>query len=178
MKKPIVMLFAVLMLLLIVVGSSSAAPGVTDPQALADLAAVRQATAKYHDVNNALAAGYLPTEDCEEMPGVGGMGFHFASPGRIVDPAINMLDPEVLLYVSTGGGMKLVGVEYVLPIGPPDAPVPDPAPPAPVLFGQTFDGPMLGHVPGMPPHYDLHAWIWEANPSGIFAQWNPNVSCG
>jgi len=26
-------------------------------------------------------------------------------------------------------------------------------------------------------HYDLHAWIWEDNPKGVFAQYNPEVSC-
>ena len=45
------------------------------------------------------------------------------------------------------------------------------------LFGRGFDGPMLGHGPGMPIHYDLHAWIAEANPSGVFAQWNPAIRC-
>ena len=29
----------------------------------------------------------------------------------------------------------------------------------------------------MPPHYDLHVWVWQANPAGIFAPFNPNVSC-
>lgn len=24
---------------------------------------------------------------------------------------------------------------------------------------------------------DLHAWIWKHNPSGTFAEWNPNVRC-
>ena len=37
-----------------------------------------------------------------------------------------------------------------------------------------FDGPMLGHEPGMPIHYDLHAWLWKQNPSGMFARWNPD----
>ena len=34
-----------------------------------DLAAVREATAKYHNVNAAIADGYVPTEQC-----VDGMG--------------------------------------------------------------------------------------------------------
>jgi hypothetical protein len=29
----------------------------------------------------------------------------------------------------------------------------------------------------MPEHYDLHAWVWQANPAGMFAAWNPTVSC-
>jgi hypothetical protein len=49
----------------------------------------------------------------------------------------------------------------------------------PSLFGQPFDGPVLGHgAPGvMPIHYDLHVWVAEENPSGVFAMFNPEVSC-
>jgi len=47
----------------------------------------------------------------------------------------------------------------------------------PVLLGQPFDGPMPGHGPGMPVHYDLHVWTHKANPAGVFAPWNPKVSC-
>jgi hypothetical protein len=36
---------------------------------------------------------------------------------------------------------------------------------------------MEGHEPGMPIHYDLHAWVWKHNPSGDFAQFNPEVAC-
>ena len=27
------------------------------------------------------------------------------------------------------------------------------------------------------PHYDLHVWVFRDNPNGMFAQYNPNVSC-
>ncbi len=47
----------------------------------------------------------------------------------------------------------------------------------PELFGKKFDGPMPGHGPGMPVHYDLHAYIWTTNPAGTLATWNPEVSC-
>lgn len=42
---------------------------------------------------------------------------------------------------------------------------------------RPFDGPTLGHEPGMPIHHDLHAWVWKHNPAGTFAQFNPRVSC-
>lgn len=155
----------------------AATGGITDVQALKDLAAVRQATVKYHDLNQAVADGFMPTDTCVAVPGVGGMGYHFVNIARLMDPAISLTEPEILLYARVGGEMKLVGVEYMLAIGAPDSPVPNPAPPAPVLFGQTFDGPMEGHEPGMPPHYDFHVWVWQANPDGMFAQLNPNISC-
>lgn len=50
--------------------------------------------------------------------------------------------------------------------------------PHPSLFGRAFDGPMAGHSPGMPEHHDLHAWIWQGNPNGVIARWNPTVRCG
>jgi hypothetical protein len=51
-------------------------------------------------------------------------------------------------------------------------------PPAPVLFGSVaFNGPMAGHSPGMPWHYDQHVWVWSDNPAGTFAQFNPRLSC-
>jgi hypothetical protein len=48
----------------------------------------------------------------------------------------------------------------------------------PQLFGRTFDGPMPGHSPEMPWHWDLRVWVWAYNPSGTFAQWNPALKCG
>ena len=47
----------------------------------------------------------------------------------------------------------------------------------PSLFGVTFDGPMPGHNPTMPIHYDLHVWLFADNPSGMFAPFNPTLSC-
>ncbi|HUG65708.1 MAG TPA: hypothetical protein VMK83_10860 [Gaiellaceae bacterium] len=47
----------------------------------------------------------------------------------------------------------------------------------PSLFGRAFDGPMPGHNPFMPVHYDLHVWVAEHNPSGVFALFNPALSC-
>ena len=71
----------------------------------------------------------------------------------------------------------MVGVEYFEPyLGL--------AADAPTLFGRTFEGPMdAEHRPpghpdySGPDHYDLHVWLWQGNPDGIFAEFNPNVSC-
>ena len=135
------------LLLSFLASNAYAAPGVTDPAVLKDLAALRQATVKYHDVNEALADGFIRTPRCVEVPGLGGMGIHFINPARLRNPAVKLLEPEILLYAETEDGMKLLAVEYFFGIGPPDAPVPDPAPPAPVLFARPFNGPMLGHRP-------------------------------
>jgi hypothetical protein len=176
MKKLTVSLSIAVLVVLIIAGAAYAATGVADPVVLKDLARVRQATDRYHDVNVALADGFIRTPNCVASPS-GGMGIHFINPARLMDPAINLVEPEILLYVETSEGMKLIGVEYFEGIGAPDTHVPNPAPPAPVLFGRQFDGPMEQHEPGQPPHYDLHVWVWQANPKGMFAQFNPNVTC-
>lgn len=165
-----------------------------DPSLGPQLAAVRAATAKYHDVDVAVAAGYLnPSGRACDQIAIGAMGIHSPNLALQGNQALDPLQPEVLLYLpKPGGGFRLVGVEYIQVVllrDPATGMVApwhshDPWPshyqvvtPTPQLFGQTFDGPMPGHVPGMPWHWDLHAWIWAQNPTGIFSQWNPAISC-
>lgn len=144
--------------------SSNAVPGAAAAgSALAD---VRRATAKYHDYDAAVADGYVigPNEPC-----VPGMGYHALNPG-LIDGTIDALQPEVLLYEQLSNGKrKLIGVEYFIPAALAGA--------TPSLFGTNFHGPMPGHAPGMPVHYDLHAWIWLGNPDGTLATFNPKVTC-
>jgi hypothetical protein len=136
---------------------------VTDPEILRQLARIRQVTAKYHDVKQALADGYTAPPECR-----GGMGFHYYNLPLFMDLETDPLRPEILIYAPTEQGLKLVAVEYwVADLGQPH----------PTLLGQQFDGPMPGHGPGEPVHYDLHAWIWQANPDGLFAPHNLNITC-
>ena len=161
----------------------------------APLATVRQATAAFHDVDKAIAAGYgSPVGGSCEETAAGAMGVHSSNPALRQDPALIPEQPETLLYLPTGGGnYRLVGVEYAQvlllrntqtgQVGPWSSPGPWPVQyvvvnSTPSLFGQNFQGPMAGHRPGMPWHYDLHVWTWAPNPSGMFAQWNPSLSCG
>jgi hypothetical protein len=136
----------------------------------------KEATAKYQDVNVALADGYVATDNCVASP-AGAMGFHYVNPELARDPDIDPGKPEILLYIPTSNGVKLTGIEYSLGIGAPGSPIPDSPPPAPEMFGQHFHGPMEGHGPDGPPHYDLHVWAWEENPNGDFADFNPALSC-
>ncbi len=145
-----------------------ATPAIANHSVNRQLAEVRNATAKYHDVNVALADGYLPSPECAAHPTEGGMGYHYIKPALAGDLESDPLQPELLLYAPTSDGLKLVGVEYFqAAVGQPQ----------PTLFGQAFDGPMPGHEPGMPEHYDLHVWLWDHNPAGMFAPWNVNVKC-
>lgn len=156
-------------------GPALAVPGKLEPNVKKGLAQVRQETTKYHDVDKALADGYLPTEHCVEEPGLGGMGFHYINPALIGDPAVDPSKPEVLLYSPKGNGeVKLVGVEYLVVDADQDLATDEDRP---NLFGGPFNGPMEGHEPSMPVHYDLHAWIFKGNPEGVFADFNPRVNC-
>lgn len=136
---------------------------------------IREATAEFVDPANAVAAGYLPTDDCVEAPGLGGMGFHYVKPALMGDGMIDPTLPEILVYApQRDGSRKLVAVEYIKFDGDQDLATADDKP---TLFGESFEGPMPGHGPGMPVHYDLHAWVWKWNPAGILAGFNPQISC-
>ena len=136
-----------------------------------DLAKVRAATAAFHDVKAAEAAGYVPVSPCEELPGSGAMGVHYLNPGLAQDGAVDAKRPEVLLYLPGPDGLRLVGVEWFVAEAATGGQRPE-------VLGIPFDGPMAGHSPDMPSHYDLHAWVWGHNPAGTFAAWNPALSCG
>lgn len=155
----------------------------------ADLQAVRAAVSIYHSYDEAQLAGFsVGNEPCVSSP-AGTMGIHAANPARIASGIVDALYPPILIYLPRAdGSLGLVAVEYfhVALANTANGPAPwfaaTPPPlgffnPAPSLFGQTFDGPMPGHNPQMPWHYDLHAWVIEHNPAGTFAQWNPAISC-
>jgi hypothetical protein len=159
----------VAMLALFVTTASAGRPVENDPAVLRQLAQVRHVTAKYHDLETARADGYVLDPVCAALPdGSGAMGYHAVNYALFADPAVSETQPEALLYGKIGDKYHLLGVEWLTP---------DIGQDHPELFGVPFDGPMPGHAPGMPVHYDLHAWIWFPNPSGIFAPWNPLVSC-
>ena len=140
-----------------------------------DLRRARAATRRFRSVAAARAAGYAATGECAQDPKYGGMGIHYANPDLIEDGRLDVTEPEVLVYQPMPSGrLRLGAVEYFQADADQDlATDPD----RPHLFGLPFDGPMLGHEPGMPIHYDLHVWLYRHNPAGLFAAWNPRVHC-
>lgn len=135
-------------------------------------AQVREATAAFRDINQAIAAGHVQFGGCVSGPEAGAMGVHFVN-GALVDATLDVTQPEALIYEFKNGMARLVGVEFITP-----APVWDAAHDGPpVLNGQHF------HLMGtpnryrMPALYELHVWAWRQNPNGTFADWNPRVSC-
>jgi hypothetical protein len=133
-----------------------------------DLATLRRVTASFHRFSNAVAAGWsTQITPCMTDPnGAGGMGFHYGNT-RLIDGSVRVDQPELLLYEpQKNGRLRLVAVEYIIPY----TFVPRSAA-APVLFGQKFKQNDTFQLWG------LHAWVWEENPSGVFANWNPRVTC-
>src|ERR1044072_4092888 len=146
----------------------------------------RRATAAYQRENRALADGFFATPVCVAVPGAGAMGVHYVNPDRMADLDVDARKPEILVYgLNADGGRFLVALEYFAPVlsngqpwrGGPGGPPPGGDNPPPVLFGRTFDGPLPGQGPGMPWNYSLHVWAWKHNPSGLFAPFNPRLSC-
>ena len=140
------------------------------------------ATARFHDLDAAQAAGYvvhvqeLSGVTCIANGAVGAMGDHFANPGRLFDAGVlDAAEPEALVYERRDdGSFKLVALEYLVFAADWEA-AGNAA--APALFGQTFDFVDSPNRYGLPPFYALHAWLWKPNPSGLLATWNPDVSC-
>lgn len=156
-----------------IAGTTAALAGTTAQAAPPDgLAAIRAATAQFHDVEAATAAGYVPASPCETSP-AGTMGVHYVNLGLMNQP-IDLRRPAILTYVPGEDGPELASVEYFKADADQDTATDGDRP---SILGQDFQGPMAGHAPGMPIHYDLHVWVWKHNPSGMFAQWNPALSC-
>jgi hypothetical protein len=145
------------------------------------LGKVRHATARYHEIDRAIAAGYslrlpeLSGGTCIVQPGVGGMGVHMVNTS-LLDATLDPLHPEVLVYdprTKRNGTerLRLVAVEYVIFQSAWTGSSP------PRMFGQELDFVPEPNRYGLPPFYALHAWIWKRNPSGVFFAWNPRVRC-
>lgn len=91
------------------------------------------------------------------------MGYHYVNYARL-DTNLEPSRPEAVLYAPpTENGRRLAAAEWIVVDRDQDLATDDDRP---ALFGHDFDGPMPGHVPGMPVHYDLHAYAWIDNPDG------------
>lgn len=160
--------------------AQAAQPG--GAQLSADLVAVRTALDKYKDPILAVHDGYFSSVGCLEysrgMSGhgamdykAGGMGVHFLNAANI-GPVLDPMKPQVLIYEPVGDKFVLAAAEWFVPTAVSKE--------APTLFGQQLQGPMEGHEPVLPAalhHWDLHVWLWKANPSGLYSSTNPNLKC-
>jgi len=141
----------------------------------AQLAELRRLTAPYHNVDKAVADGYVIEANCVSNPTLGAMGYHAVNSTLRNDAEISVLKPDVLLYErQPGGGYRLNGVEYFVLKSTWDAAHGGTTAAPPTLFGANV--PLSDHAP-FGQHYELHVWIFKHNPSGMFFNWNPTVHC-
>ena len=165
-----------------------------------DLARIRQATAKYRDINVALSEGYVMPQpahcvsaaDEGEPKQLGGMGVHVFRPDLLgitsVTPRVNgvgtntdFTHPSVLVYEpQPNGSYELVALENVIFVqawhaaGNLERPA---------FHGNEYykiiDNPLtpIDEAHGCEPHYELHVWLYRENPAGMFMPWNVRASC-
>jgi hypothetical protein len=150
--------------------NKSTEPGVDEKQ----LAELRTATAPFQSIQAAKQAGYsTQITPCWAHHSAGAMGYHYGNTA-LFDANVELLHPETVIYEpETGGQMTLVGVEYIVPLAAWEAAhhnLSD-STDVPQLLGQRF----TRH--STLPIFKLHIWLWQENPSGKFADWNPTVSC-
>jgi hypothetical protein len=102
------------------------------------------------------------------------MGIHYVNGTLVSDDEVVAGTPELVVYEPTKNGrLRLVAAEYVVFQAAWDATHTSP----PELFGREFELVPAGNRYGLPPFYELHAWLWKHNPAGMFDDWNPRVTC-
>lgn len=135
--------------------------------------AVRQATAPFSDPAAAEAAGYVQMNGCVSGPQDGAMGLHYINGELVGDGKLDAAQPEALIYALQDGAMKFVAVEYLVLAEDWEAKNQGP----PLLMGHLFNLVGAPNRYGSPAFYELHVWAGQDNPHGMFADWNPTVSC-
>lgn len=149
------------------------------------LNAVRKATNPYKQLENMGDAGYVSSP----IPVVCSEGYHFDKL-PLWDDQLDPERPESLFYmVNEGGKLKLGGAEFILITDLDENG--DPVDPMPDLFndeGESLERPPLrgtaeadgwnlfrdtetGTV-----FWDLHVWVHERNPEGVFSLPNPRYA--
>ena len=121
------------------------------------------------------------------------MGIHFFRPDLLgvtgtPNPRVSgngthtdFLQPGVLIYEPQADStMQLVAVENLTFVSAWEAAGhTDPPSYQGVPFDRMQDDPAteMDEAHGFEPHYDRHVWVYRTNPNGMFAQFNPKVSC-
>ena len=138
--------------------AASAAVENLSPETNRELARARNATAKYHNFETADDDNY------DFLACVPGEGLEFVK-WSIVDCNFDIEEPEALHYVPDGNKMKLVGVEYVIPVAC------SATPPA----GFTGDNDEWEFMAEGLPIWSLRVALWLPNPDGMFKEKNPRI---
>ena len=137
---------------------------------------VKEATARFWDVEEAERAGYNLSFGCVSGPDSGAMGLHYVNMDLVRDGILDPAKPEIVIYEpQPNGRLRLIGADFLIfaadwhtnnpTLGPPE------------LGGQLMH---LFEAPnrfGLPNFYTLHVWAWKDNPTGMFVNWHSKVSC-
>lgn len=182
-------------------GAATAALACPKPDAEPTLDEVRKATERFRDVRVAEAEGYVrdPANLCDtaEMMGkpaeLGAMGIHYVRPDLLgvtsgPDERVNgdglhtdFRRPSILIYEpQADGSLELVAVENLVFQGAWKAAGHKELPSFHGVAWDTMaDDPAtaVDEAHAFEPHYDRHVWIYRDNPNGVFAPFNPAVSC-
>jgi hypothetical protein len=177
--------------------SQPAIPAVGDP----DFATVRAATARFQDVNVAIADGYVqdPMNRCDTAQMMGwsngprANGVHYFRPDLVgikTPPSrrstgsaahTDVVKPDILVYEPReDGSLELVAVENLVvkwawrekgKAGPPKL--------QGVLYEPMKDNPAtkVDEAQMFEPRYDRRVWIFSDHPKGLFVPYDPNENC-
>lgn len=179
---------------------ATTAPGIAAGSEDEALAEIREATERYKDIEVARDDGYIrdPDDHCVTAkaegfpPQLGAMGVHYLRPdllaiteteSRVAGDGTHtdFTQPGVLVYEpQADGSLELVAVENLVfaeawRASGHESP--------PTFHGNEYyymiDNPRtdVDEAHGFRPHYELHIWLYRDNPNGLYAQFNPNVTC-
>jgi hypothetical protein len=146
---------------------AEATPGAeAAPAESADMVALREKFDPFQDFAAAQAAGYNSAiTPCWYHRENGGQGLHY---GRtdLIDGTVTALEPELVMYEpQADGSLQLLAVEYIVPFAQWTSETP------PTVMGESL------HRNEALELWVHHVWLWRENPSGMHADWNPNVTC-
>jgi hypothetical protein len=135
---------------------------------------VRESTERFKNVAAAENEGYALQFGCVTGPDAGAMGLHYVNSELVNKGVLDATRPQIVIYEPIpGGGLKLIGADYLLIASAWHATHKDP----PELMGQLFHYWETPNRFGLPAFYTLHVWAWKNNPNGAFVNWHPHVSC-
>lgn len=146
-------------------------PGVEPASLVGSVTSARGQLRTYLGNRAATQDGYTNTETCIGSDR-GFYGVPFVDEALAQSGGTDPSRPPILLYrLTPNWNYRLVGAEWYVPTDDPDG--------RPSLFGFDFHDPMSGHSPKVdqPEHYGLHAWLFGANPRGMFSSFNPFLQC-
>ncbi len=164
---------------------------------------VKALTEKYRDVKVAIAEGYTTDHKCTTSamlgfpPELGDMGLHYvrrdllglppkpAPPGsarvRGTGTYTDFRKPAMLVYEPQPDGLfQLVAVENLVFASAWQAAGNRGAPTfhdKPYVLLKDKPDTKVDEAHGWEPHYELHLWLFRDNANGMYAEFNPRVTC-